>query len=88
VHRVHHSIEHDEANSNFGFNLSCWDRLCGTWQEQPRAGHEGMTLGIDQYREPQRVTRLVGLLILPFTGKVSGYAINRRTWKKGPDTPG
>ena len=46
MHRVHHSVEDDEANSNFGFNLSIWDRLFGTYRDQPRAGHEGMTIGI------------------------------------------
>src|SRR5687768_13633132 len=27
MHRVHHSVEDDETNSNFGFNLAWWDRL-------------------------------------------------------------
>ena len=40
MHRVHHSVEDDEANSNFGFNLPWWDRLFGTYRDQPRAGHE------------------------------------------------
>jgi sterol desaturase/sphingolipid hydroxylase (fatty acid hydroxylase superfamily) len=52
MHRVHHSIEDNEANSNFGFNLSLWDRLFGTYIDQPRAGHVGMTIGIHNYREP------------------------------------
>ena len=38
MHRVHHSIEDDETNSNFGFNLPWWDRLFGTYRAQPRAG--------------------------------------------------
>ena len=78
MHRVHHSIEDNEANSNFGFNLSLWDRLFGTYIDQPRAGHVGMTIGIHNYREPRQVSRLPGMLALPFAGKVSGYAINRR----------
>ena len=41
-----HSIEDDETNSNFGFNLSWWDRLFGTYRDQPRAGHENMVIGI------------------------------------------
>ena len=40
MHRVHHSVEDDETNTNFGFNLPWWDRLFGTYREQPRAGHE------------------------------------------------
>jgi sterol desaturase/sphingolipid hydroxylase (fatty acid hydroxylase superfamily) len=39
MHRVHHSVVRDETNSNFGFNLSCWDRLLGTYRAQPSAGH-------------------------------------------------
>lgn len=81
MHRVHHSIEDHEANSNFGFNLPVWDRLFGTYKDQPDAGHEGMTIGIRDYRKPGMVDRLDGMLLLPFFGKVSGYAINRRNWE-------
>jgi sterol desaturase/sphingolipid hydroxylase (fatty acid hydroxylase superfamily) len=84
MHRVHHSIEDDETNSNFGFNLSCWDRLLGTYRAQPRAGQQGMTIGIRQYREPKRVDRLDGMLVLPFVGRVTDYAINRRQWADAP----
>ena len=80
MHRVHHSVEDDEANSNFGFNLPWWDRLFGTYRDQPRAGHEGMTIGIHKYREVKQVAWLPGMLLLPFKGKITGYAINRREW--------
>ena len=80
MHRVHHSVEDDEANSNFGFNLSWWDRLFGTYREQPRAGHRGMTIGIHRYRDPAVVDHLPGMLLLPFRGRITGYAINRRQW--------
>ena len=80
MHRVHHSVEDDEANSNFGFSLPWWDRLFGTYRDQPRGGHEGMTIGIHKYRDPKQVERLPGMLALPFIGKISGYAINRREW--------
>ncbi|MGD2084227.1 MAG: sterol desaturase family protein [Chromatiales bacterium] len=86
MHRVHHSIEDDETNSNFGFNLSWWDRLLGTYRDQPRGGHQGMTIGIRGYRDPRQVTWLPGLLSLPVRGKITGYAINRRQWVDGtPD---
>jgi sterol desaturase/sphingolipid hydroxylase (fatty acid hydroxylase superfamily) len=85
MHRVHHSVEDDEANSNFGFSLSIWDRLFGTYRDQPRAGHEGMTIGIHKYRDPRLVDRLPGMLALPFIGPVSGYAINRREWSRQED---
>ena len=80
MHRVHHSVEDDEANSNFGFNLSCWDRLFGTYRDQPRGGHEGMNIGIRGYRDVRQVATLPGMLVLPFRGQMAGYTINRRQW--------
>ena len=80
MHRVHHSIEDDETNSNFGFNLSWWDRLFGTYREQPRAGHKDMTIGIRHFNTPGQSSWIHGILLMPFIGKVSGYAINRRQW--------
>lgn len=82
MHRVHHSVEDDETNSNFGFSLPWWDRLFGTYRAQPRHGHEGMQIGIHGFRDAKQVDRLPGMLTLPFIGRVSGYAINRRTWSK------
>ncbi|MCB1797446.1 MAG: sterol desaturase family protein [Gammaproteobacteria bacterium] len=84
MHRVHHSVEDDETNSNFGFSLPWWDHLFGTYRAQPRGGHEGMTIGIHGYREPRDVSWLSGLLVLPWRGAISGYVINRRSWP-GPD---
>ncbi len=85
MHRVHHSVEDDETNSNFGFSLPWWDRLFGTYRAQPRAGHEHMSVGIRGYRDPKQVARLTGMLALPFVGQVSDYTINRRTWSKGDE---
>ncbi|MBU6259898.1 MAG: sterol desaturase family protein [Burkholderiales bacterium] len=84
LHRVHHSVEDDETNSNFGFNLPWWDRLFGTYRAQPRAGHEAMAIGIHGHADPREVARLDGLLMLPFRGAIDGYAINRR---EGPGRP-
>jgi sterol desaturase/sphingolipid hydroxylase (fatty acid hydroxylase superfamily) len=81
MHRVHHSIEDDETNSNFGFNLSWWDRLFGTYLAQPRAGHRAMTIGIRHFRAAKQAVWISGLLSMPFGGKVSGYVINRRQWE-------
>jgi sterol desaturase/sphingolipid hydroxylase (fatty acid hydroxylase superfamily) len=80
MHRVHHSVEDDESNSNFGFNLTWWDRLFGTYREQPRAGQLGMTIGIHGHTDPHEVARLPGMLMLPFKGQITDYAINRRNW--------
>ena len=66
VHRVHHSILRRETNSNYGFNLSIWDRLFGTYIAQPQRGHTGMTIGIPEFREARQVDRLPGMLALPF----------------------
>ncbi|MFH1491079.1 MAG: sterol desaturase family protein, partial [Pseudomonadota bacterium] len=77
MHRVHHSVFPSETNSNFGFNLPWWDRIMGTYRAQPTKGHEGMTIGLNQFRDPSRLT-LHRLLALPFIGKQGSYAINRR----------
>ena len=66
MHRVHHSIEFDEMNSNYGFNLSIWDRLFSTYRDQPRHGHDAMTIGLPQFRDEKQVDRLAGMLLLPF----------------------
>lgn len=84
MHRVHHSIEDDETNSNFGFSLTWWDRLFGTYREQARAGQLGMTIGIRDFTNPQEVDRLDGMLLLPFKGEVTDYAINRRNYSGNP----
>jgi len=80
MHRVHHSVEDDETNSNFGFSLTWWDRIFGTYREQPRGGQTGMKIGIHKFNDPKQVSWLPGLLTLPFKGKISGYTINRRQW--------
>ncbi len=80
MHRVHHSVEEDETNSNFGFNLPWWDRLFGTYREQPRAGQLGMLIGIHGHTDPREVARLDGMLLMPFRCEVEGYALNRRNW--------
>ena len=61
MHRVHHSVTVTETNSNFGFNLAWWDRLFGTYRDQPEAGHTGMTIGIPQFRDlaEQRIDRML-----------------------------
>ena len=80
MHRVHHSVESHETNSNFGFCLSLWDRIFGTYKAQPDAGHERMTIGVREVREPKIAADLPGMLALPFRGRGAGYAINRRRW--------
>jgi sterol desaturase/sphingolipid hydroxylase (fatty acid hydroxylase superfamily) len=76
MHRVHHSVVAQETNSNFGFNLPWWDRLLGTYRAQPEAGHERMTIGIEQFRTPNEL-RLDRMLAQPFRGGFGRYSINR-----------
>ncbi len=73
MHRVHHSVIITESNSNFGFNLSWWDRLCGTYKAQPQEGHAGMTIGLAQYRRPLSLWRM---LSMPFTDPPGAGPIN------------
>ena len=77
MHRVHHSVLPREANTNFGFNLPWWDRLFGTYRAQPTGGHEGMTIGLGQFRDAKRLT-LPWMLALPFIGKTGNYPIGGR----------
>ncbi|WP_217884428.1 sterol desaturase family protein [Thioflexithrix psekupsensis] len=65
MHRVHHSVINRETDSNFGFNLSCWDRWFGTYQAQPALGHEKMQIGLLEFREPHYLY-LHHLLQIPF----------------------
>lgn len=63
MHRVHHSVVMAESNTNFGFSLSVWDRLCGTYHAQPNAGHERMVIGLTYAKKPKS---LIQLLAMPF----------------------
>lgn len=80
MHRVHHSVEVRETNSNYGFFLSIWDRICGTYIPQPKAGHLDMQIGLKEYRD-QKKLKLLNILLLPFWSKIGGYSIQ-------PDTSG
>ncbi len=67
MHRAHHSILREEHDSNYGFNLSIWDRLFGTYTDQPRDGHDGMTIGLKW--QDDRPSKLGWSLLLPFRRK-------------------
>jgi sterol desaturase/sphingolipid hydroxylase (fatty acid hydroxylase superfamily) len=77
MHRVHHSIDPRETNSNFGFCLTWWDRLFGTYRAQPLAGHEAMTIGIDRFRASRELW-LDRMLLQPFRSEDGAYSIGRR----------
>jgi sterol desaturase/sphingolipid hydroxylase (fatty acid hydroxylase superfamily) len=65
MHRIHHSIIRREHDSNYGFNLSIWDRLFGTYVDQPKDGHQGMTIGLAPYQNAAPTT-LKWSLTVPF----------------------
>lgn len=69
MHRVHHSADPNETNTNFGFNMPWWDRLLGTYKNQPLLGHEGMIIGLREFRDLRQSTMLPGMLAIPFIGK-------------------
>ena len=75
MHRVHHSVDPKETNSNYGFNVPWWDRLLGTYRAQPAKGHTGMDIGIEQFRT-RRDLWLDRMLIQPVRGPASGYALD------------
>lgn len=69
MHRVHHSVIRRETNSNFGFSLSIWDRVFGTYIKQPQAGHTNMTIGIEVFRDSKDLY-LHRMLIQPLSNPV------------------
>tara|TARA_R110000765_G_scaffold105136_3_gene195182 strand:+ start:9370 stop:10212 length:843 start_codon:yes stop_codon:yes gene_type:complete len=75
MHRVHHSVDPKETNSNYGFNVPWWDRLLGTYRAQPAKGHKGMDIGIEQFRT-RRDLWLDSMLTQPVRGPASGYALD------------
>jgi sterol desaturase/sphingolipid hydroxylase (fatty acid hydroxylase superfamily) len=78
MHRVHHSRYPNETNSNFGFNLPWWDRIFGTYRDQPIDGHVGMSLGLNQFPNKFLTSFLPWMLWIPFVGRTGTYPINRR----------
>jgi sterol desaturase/sphingolipid hydroxylase (fatty acid hydroxylase superfamily) len=66
MHRVHHSVKYREHDSNYGFNLSVWDKLFRTYTAQPEGGHTGMTIGLPPY-QTEAPTRFGWSLLLPFS---------------------
>ena len=65
MHRVHHSVHTGEMNRNFGFNFPWWDRLLGTYRDQPAAGHHATTNGLREYQTDSNQS-LAWMIALPF----------------------
>lgn len=66
MHRVHHSVLIKETDSDYGFNFPWWDRLFGTYLDQPSAGHEGMKIGLANYRDPKWLN-FKWMILTPFS---------------------
>jgi sterol desaturase/sphingolipid hydroxylase (fatty acid hydroxylase superfamily) len=79
MHRIHHSMNENETNSNFGFFISIWDRIFGTYRNRPALGYKNMEIGLKQFSQP-KWQNFRWLIMLPFVGKISGYAINQRNY--------
>jgi len=77
MHRVHHSIIHNETDSNYGFNLAIWDRMFGTYVDQPEKGHEGMTIGLSEWQD-ERPTKLIWSLRVPFLSQKQSGRTSRQ----------
>lgn len=84
MHRVHHSVDPRETNSNYGFSLPWWDRLLGTYVAQPAKGHDAMQIGIEQFRTP-RDQWLDRMLVQPMRGPASGGALDPRLTTRDVD---
>ena len=69
MHRIHHSQVVCETESNFGFNLSIWDRLFASYIEEAKNGDDGIKLGLKEYSNSQTNTSLKALLLMPFKQK-------------------
>ncbi|MCP5086455.1 MAG: sterol desaturase family protein [Rhodobacteraceae bacterium] len=67
MHRVHHSNIRTEHDSNYGFSLSVWDQVFGTYNDQPQGGHDGMTVGLNW--QDDTPAQLGWSLMLPFQRK-------------------
>lgn len=76
MHRIHHSVIRNELNSNFGVNLSIWDKIFGTYKKEPKNGQDGLVIGIEDIRDKKKTNFILGMLSIPFMKKNEKYFIN------------
>ncbi len=69
MHRIHHSVIPQETNSNFGFNLSWWDYIFGTYRDRSSVNQQKMNIGLAEFQNQLRVEQLPWMLILPFINR-------------------
>ncbi len=68
MHRIHHSINFIETNTNFGSTLSIWDKIFRTYKPVPKTNHIEMKLGLPHFRK-QKYNHLNWLIITPFVSR-------------------
>lgn len=78
MHRIHHSAQPADWSTNFGFQVSWWDRLLKTYRDEPAAGASALQIGLPNRRDPHEVDRLAGALALPF------YATDHESAERSP----
>ncbi|MFC4892478.1 sterol desaturase family protein [Pseudofrancisella aestuarii] len=66
MHRIHHSVIPKETNSNFGFNLSLWDRLFATYRANAANDQTTMDIGLSEHRDIVQTQKLLGMIKMPF----------------------
>ena len=67
MHRIHHSVKREQHNSNYGFSLSIWDRIFGTYSTLKQREIEEIIVGLEW--QDHRPTKLGWSLWLPFMRK-------------------
>jgi sterol desaturase/sphingolipid hydroxylase (fatty acid hydroxylase superfamily) len=65
MHRIHHSVIPLETDSNYGFSISCWDRLFRTYTPQSQLPQTEMAIGLANFRQAEELS-FTRLLLLPF----------------------
>jgi sterol desaturase/sphingolipid hydroxylase (fatty acid hydroxylase superfamily) len=68
MHRIHHSTDRHEVDTNFGFNLSWWDKIFGTYKADPELGQNDMEIGLPNYMIDD-TKNVIWMLLFPFKGK-------------------
>lgn len=66
MHRIHHSINNDELNSNFGFNISIWDRLFNSYVNEPKQCYKDIIIGLKNLQDKHKTVLLFSILKMPF----------------------
>lgn len=66
LHRIHHSQVVSETNSNYGFSVTWWDKLFGSYKQAASKSDNELDIGLMEYPNAKQNASLWGLLIMPF----------------------